>query len=106
MIALCTSKANVIRISPPSAQRALQGPGAHRARSRGAPAWPGRLRGLGGLGGPVEAPHLVVWRKELHDEGRDAVLHLGERHRVDDLVADAVVVLPAEVRLAPQVVEF
>src|SRR5258705_3188901 len=48
----------------------------------------------------------VVGREELRDEGRDPVLHLGERHRIDDLVADAVVVLAAEVRLAPEIVEL
>src|SRR6266850_3401392 len=89
--------------------RALRGPfkarGAY-SNIEGRPGLAGASPRAGGPGGPVEAPHLVVWREELHDEGRDAVLHLGERHRVDDLVADAVVVLPAEVRLAPQVVEF
>src|SRR5262245_39356992 len=85
------------------------GPAEAPARSAwpsSATATPGRLRAPGGLGGPFEAPHLIMRWQELHDEGRDAVLHLGERHRVDDLVADAVVVLPAEVRLAPQVVEL
>src|SRR5437870_3327015 len=49
---------------------------------------------------------LVVGGLQLHDERGHAVLHLGERHRVEDLVADAVVVLAAEVRLAPEVLEL
>src|SRR5215831_20963605 len=49
---------------------------------------------------------LVVRRRQLQEERRHAVTHLRERHRVDDLLTDAVVVLAAEVRLAPQVVEL
>src|SRR5215470_12948434 len=49
---------------------------------------------------------LVVRRRQLQEERRHAVPHLRERHRVDDLLTDAVVVLAAEVRLAPEVVEL
>src|SRR5262245_36512708 len=49
---------------------------------------------------------LVVRRRELDHEVRHAVLHLGEGHRIEDLVADAVVLLAAEVRHAPQVLEL
>jgi len=42
----------------------------------------------------------------LDDEGRDPVLHLGERHRIDDLVADAVVILSSEMGFAPQILEL
>src|SRR5437764_15103658 len=49
---------------------------------------------------------LVVRGDELHDERRDPVLHLGERQGIDDLVADAVEVLAAEMRLAPEVLEL
>src|SRR4029450_2005674 len=49
---------------------------------------------------------LVVRRRELDHEVRHAVLHLGEGHRIQDLVADAVVLLAAEPRLAPEVVEL
>src|SRR5262249_50636615 len=102
MIALCTSKARVILApgAPPSPQ-------GRPAIPRGAPAAPGRPRARGAWGALLGPPsHSVMRREELHDEGRHAVLHLGERHRIDDLVADAVVVLSAEVRLAPQVVEL
>src|SRR4029453_14633776 len=49
---------------------------------------------------------LVVRRRELDHEVRHAVLHLGEGHRIEDLVADAVVFLAAEAGLAPEVVEL
>src|SRR5437867_12571253 len=48
----------------------------------------------------------VVRGLELHDELRDPVFDLGEGHGVDDLVADAVVILPTEVRLPPEVLEI
>src|SRR5205085_681432 len=60
----------------------------------------------------MERPMMVLWSRsaavtllvvrgnELHDERRDPVLHLGERQGIDDLVADAVEVLAAEMRLA------
>src|SRR5687767_13722926 len=54
---------------------------------------------------PQRSLSIVGWR-ELHDEGGHPVLHLGERHRVEDLVADAVVLLTAEPRLAPEVLEL
>src|SRR6266542_795764 len=101
MIALWTSKANVIGYigGPQRAPRAPRRSETPR-QSRGVP----RIRGVPCGRGSRAAS--VMRREELHDEGRDAVLHLGERHRVDDLVADTVVVLSAEVRLAPQVVEL
>src|SRR5215475_1576048 len=49
---------------------------------------------------------LVVRRRELDHEIRHAVLHLGEGHRIEDLVTDAVVLLPAEMRRAPEVLEL
>src|SRR3989441_5544292 len=57
-------------------------------------------------GPPPRTVALVVRRRELHDEVRDPVLDLGERHGVDDLVTDAVVILAAEMRLAPEIVEL
>ena len=66
-----------------------------------------RVSAARGPGGRVEGPPMLLMRREeLHDERRDPVLHLGERHRIDDLVGDAVVLLAAEVRLAPEVVEL
>src|SRR6266850_744182 len=62
MIALCTSKANVIRISPPSAQRVLQGPGARTATSRDAPAAPGRLRARGAWGALRDPGTIELYR--------------------------------------------
>src|SRR5437667_11127401 len=48
----------------------------------------------------------VVRGLELDDELRDPVFDLGEGHGVDDLVADAVVILPTDVRLPPEVLEL
>ena len=49
---------------------------------------------------------LVVRRRQLNHEGRHAVPHFRERHRIQDLVADAVVLLAAEVGRAPEVLEL
>src|SRR5712691_5349882 len=72
--------------------------------SRRAPWSPGRAERMG-VWGPCRGPQLrlVVRWVELHHEVRDPVFHLGEGHGIDDLIADAVVVLAAEVRLAPEV---
>src|SRR5207244_11181536 len=51
-------------------------------------------------------PSSVVGRRQLQQERRHAVLHLREWHRVDDLLSDAIEVLPAEMRLTPEVVEL
>src|SRR5207244_9763875 len=52
-------------------------------------------------------PYTTLFRSlELHDELRDPVFDLGEGHGVDDLVADAVVILATEVRLPPEVLEL
>src|ERR1700756_863859 len=48
----------------------------------------------------------AIGRRQLCDQGRDPILHLGEGHGVDDLVGDAVVILPPEMRFAPEVVEL
>src|SRR5882724_2322470 len=97
--------------SPPRSETPRPSRGAPRccSASQGAATSPPRPPTLGDAraepGRRSRAPS-VVGREELRDEGRDPVLHLGERHRIDDLVADAVVVLAAEVRLAPEIVEL
>src|SRR6266705_1421747 len=48
----------------------------------------------------------VMGRRQLRHQSRDPVLHFGEGHGVDDLVGDAVVILPPEMRLAPEIVEL
>src|SRR5262245_20397919 len=48
---------------------------------------------------------VVGWR-QLHHQVRDPVPHLREGHGIDDLVADAVIVLSPEMRLAPEVIEL
>src|SRR6516162_10438554 len=48
----------------------------------------------------------VIGRCQLRHQSGDPVLHLGERHGVDDLVGDAVVILSPEMCLAPEVVEL
>src|SRR5262245_41279871 len=48
----------------------------------------------------------VMGRRQLCHQGRDPILHLGEGHRIDDLVGDAVVILPPEMRFAPEIVEL
>src|SRR5712691_5861922 len=78
----------------------------------GAPTWPPtpptRSEAPRGTRGAPRgrAAALVVGWGELHDEVRDPVLDLGERHGVDDLVTDAVVILAAKMRLAPEIVEL
>src|SRR5215471_12578555 len=47
-----------------------------------------------------------MWRLQLHNHRRHAVLHLGERHSIDDLVAYAVEILTTVVRLPPEVVKL
>src|SRR5436309_339748 len=61
--------------------------------------WPSRAA-------PRWAQFLIVGWRELRHEVGDPVLHLGERHGIDDLIADTVVVLAAEVRLAPEILEL
>src|SRR3989442_6865540 len=56
------------------------------------------------LPGILKAALVMRWG-QLHDHLRDAVLHLRERHGIDDLIADAIEILPAKVGLAPQVVK-
>src|SRR5882724_4110179 len=54
----------------------------------------------------IGTPSSVVRRRQLKEERRHPVLHLREWHRVDDLLSDAIEVLPAEMRLTPEVVEL
>src|SRR5262245_44167751 len=48
----------------------------------------------------------VIGGRQLGHQGRNPVLHLGEGHGVDDLVGDAVVILPPIVSFAPEIVEL
>src|SRR5215510_5912757 len=78
----------------------------------GAASWPWIIRPARprqrprGLHAAVAGGGSVVRRRQLQEQRGHAVPHLRERHRIDDLLADAVVVLAAEVRLAPEVVEL
>src|SRR2546427_768310 len=73
----------------------------------GAPQAPRRSERPGEPGALLESPSALVVRwRELDDEGRHPVLPLGERHGIEDLVADAVIVLAAEMCLTPEVVEL
>src|SRR5262252_3904134 len=47
-----------------------------------------------------------MWRLKLHNHRRHAILHFGERHGIDDLVANAIIILTTKVRLAPEIVKL
>src|SRR5215472_15029290 len=47
----------------------------------------------------------IGWR-QLRHQSRNPVLHLGEGHGVDDLVGDAVVILPPIMSFAPEIIEL
>src|SRR5215217_181387 len=62
---------------------------------------PSPLQGGEGMSSP-----LVMWRLQLHNHRGYTVLHFGERHGIDDLVVDAIIILTTEVRLAPEIIKL